>query len=308
MFFRNLTMARFGQESAGLIRDQALDGTLQGHLEECRLKPVGPLELATSGFVPPLGGETTALYHAIGDFVWLALGTETRLLPPAVIQRETAKRIKALEEREGRAPGGKARKQIKDDVIAELLPKSHVKPGRTNAYLDLKERLLVVDTSSRKVAERFMSELRRALGSFPAIPLNAEVSPRAVMTSWIAGEPLPEGVVLGDECELKDGADSGAIVKCQRQDLVSEEIAKHLESGKQVTRLAVVIDDHISAVIGEDLVVRKFKLLDGALEKIESQDQDDVAAELDARFALMTGEARAMFSRLEPPLKLSAMA
>jgi recombination associated protein RdgC len=58
-------------------------------------------------------------------------------------------------------------------------------------------------------------------------------------------------------------------------------------------------------VLGEDLVVRKFKLLDGAVDQLESTDRDDLRAELDARFALMSGEAKRLFAVLEKALKLS---
>ena len=95
-------------------------------------------------------------------------------------------------------------------------------------------------------------------------------------------------------------------MKCQRQELTGEEIGKHLESGKQVTRLALTLDDHAAFVLGEDLVLRKFKLLDGAVDQLESSERDDIRAELDARFALMAGELKRLFSVLEPALKLSS--
>ena len=84
-----------------------------------------------------------------------------------------------------------------------------------------------------------------------------------------------------------------------------DEIAKHLESGKQVTRLALTLDDHVSFVLGEDLVIRKFKLLDGAVDPLENTEREDLRAELDARFALMAGEVKRLFSVLEAALKLS---
>jgi recombination associated protein RdgC len=61
----------------------------------------------------------------------------------------------------------------------------------------------------------------------------------------------------------------------------------------------------VSFVLGEDLVLRKFKLLDGAVDQLESTERDDLRAELDARFALMAGEVQRLFSVLEPALKLS---
>jgi recombination associated protein RdgC len=297
MFFRNLTLFRF---------PTSLDlSNLDAQLEQTRLKPVGALELSSRGFVSPFGRDGEALSHRIGDALWLTVGGEDKLLPSSVVNDLLQKKLAELEQREGRKPGGRTRKRLKEDLVHELLPRAFVRPTRTDALLDLEHGLCVVDTSSRKNAENVVSEIRHALGSFPALPLNAEVAPRAVLTGWIAGEPLPDGLSLGDECELKDAADKGAVVKCQRQELTGEEIGKHLESGKQVTRLALTLDDHVSFVLGEDLVLRKFKLLDGAVDQIESTERDDLRAELDARFALMAGEVKRLFSVLEPALKLS---
>ena len=297
MFFRNLTLFRF---------PTSLDlSDLESQLAECALKPVGPLELSSRGFVPPFGQHGDGLSHSIGESLWLTVGGEDKLLPGAVVNDLLQKKLAALEEKEGRRPGGRTRKRLKDELITELLPRAFVRPVRSDALLDTTLGVIAVDTSSRKNAESVVSEVRRALGSFPALPLNAETAPRAILTGWIAGDPLPDGLSLGDECELRDPTDSGAVVKIQRMELVGDEIAKHLEAGKQATRLALVLDDHVSFVLGEDLVVRKFKLLDGAVDQLESTDREDVAAELDARFALMAGEFKRLFNVLEKAFKLS---
>ena len=304
MFFRNLTLFRF---------PTSLDFTaLESQLAEFRLKPVGVLELSSRGFVSPFppsgaGDDGEALSHRIADAIWLTVGGQDKLLPGSVVNDLLAKKLAEMERKEGRKPGGRARKRLKEDLVHELLPRAFVRPSRTDALLDLEHGLCIVDTSSRKSAESVVSEIRHALGSFPALPLNAEVAPRSILTGWIAGETLPDGLTLGDECELKDAADKGAVVKCQRQELTGEEIGKHLEAGKQVTRLALTLDDHVSFVLGEDLVLRKFKLLDGAVDQLESTERDDIRAELDARFALMAGEAKRLFSVLEAALKLSKL-
>ena len=297
MFFRNLTMFRFPPT----MRFDDLDAGLQ----ECHLKPVGPLELSSRGFISPFGRDAEAMSHRIGDAIWLAAGGEDKILPGAVVNDLLAKKLAEIEAKEGRKPGGRTRKHIKDELITDLLPKALVKPSRTDALIDLGLGVVAMDTSSRKAGEAVVSEIRRALGSFPALPLNAEVSPRSVLTGWVAGEPLLEGLSLGDECELRDPIDHGAVVKIQHMELQSDEVTKHLESGKQVTRLALSLDDHVSFVLGDDLVVRKFKLLDGAVESLESTERDDLRAELDARFALMSGEFRRLFVVLETALKLS---
>ena len=297
MFFRNLTLFRF---------PTTLDlADLESHLAECALKPVGPLELSSRGFVPPFGQHGDALSHGIHDALWLTVGGEDKLLPGAVVNDLLQKKLAAIEEKEGRKPGGRTRKRLKDELVTELLPRAFVRPVRSDALLDTTLGVIAIDTSSRKNAESVVSEIRRALGSFPALPVNAETAPRAILTGWITGDALPDGLSLGDECELRDPSDSGAVVKIQRMELVGDEINKHLEAGKQVTRLALVLDDHVSFVLGEDLVVRKFKLLDGAVDQLESTDRDDIAAELDARFALMAGEFKRLFNVLEKAFKLS---
>ena len=297
MFFKNLTFFRFPTTHDFSQLDELLP--------EAALKPVGPMELSSRGFISPFGRDAEALSHRINDSLWLSVGGEDRILPSAVVNDLLGKKLAEFEEKQGRRPGSRMRKQMKEDLVQELLPRAFVKPSRTDALIDLEHGFVAVDTSSKKSGENVVSEIRRALGSFPALPLNAEVAPRSVLTGWIAGEPLPEGLSLGDECELKDALDGGAVVKCQRQELVSDEIAKHLEAGKQVTRLALNLDDHVSFVLGEDLTVRKLKLLDGAVDSLENTERDDLRAELDARFALFSGEVKRLFVVLEKALKLS---
>ena len=299
MFFRNLTFFRFPTTLAKTLDD------LDARLEECKLKPVGPSELMSRGFISPFGRDGATMSHRVGDAIWITLGGEDRLLPSAVINDQLGRKLAEIEEKEGRRLGGRARKRLKEDIVLELLPRAFVRPVRCSATLDLEHGFIAVDTSSRKTAENLVSELRHALGSFPALPLNAEASVRVILTGWLAGATLPPGLSLGDECELKDPVDGGAVVRCSRHELQVDEIRQHLEAGKQVTRLALVLDDHVGFVLGEDLVLRKLKFLDGAVDQLEGSEADGVAAELDARFALMSGELKRLFAVLEPALKFS---
>ena len=94
MFFRNLTLFRFPVS----LDLEGLEEALAGH----PLKPVGPLELSSRGFVPALGRDSEALSHRIGDADWVAVGGEDRLLPAAVVNDMLARKLEEAEEREGR--------------------------------------------------------------------------------------------------------------------------------------------------------------------------------------------------------------
>ena len=297
MFFRALTMFRF---------PTSLDfGDLDACLRGCALKPVGPMALSSRGFVPPFGMHASVLWHRCGDALWLTIGGEDRLLPPAVVEKALQERLEQIRGREGRMPGGRARQRLRDDIVAELLPRSHVKPSRIDALIDLRRGVLAVDTTSRRAAEGFVSELRLALGSFPALPINAEIAPRAVLTGWLAGDLLPDGLHLGEDCELQDATDGGSKVRCYRVDLRSKEVDEHLRMGRQASRLALVLDDHIAFELDASLVVRKLKLLDAAVDTLDNIERADFIDELSANFALMAGEFGRLFDVLDSAFRLS---
>ena len=322
--FRNLHFFRFDPSLAADRPDfiRALDdGTA-----ETAMRPVGPLELSTRGWVAPIAHpDAEALPWAVNDDVmFLTLGGQDKILPASAVNAELAKRIKEVEANTAHDDGSitpvgaRFRKRLKDEVVTELLPRALVKPYRLDGYLDLRRGLVVVDTSSRKAAESFVSHVRLALGSLPALPLNAEVAPRSVLTGWVAGDGLPEGVHdgdrpiggglhLGEECELRDPVDSGGIVRVQHMDLQGDEVERHLEAGKQVTRLGLVFYDRLAFTLGEDLVVRKLKFLDGALDDLAegAEDREDAAAEFDARATLLAGEVGALFDVLEQAFRIS---
>jgi recombination associated protein RdgC len=68
MFFRNLTFFRFPLSlSKSLAEPDAL-------LADAALKPVGPMEMSSSGFVSPFGRDEPALSHRVGDCVWITIG------------------------------------------------------------------------------------------------------------------------------------------------------------------------------------------------------------------------------------------
>lgn len=294
MFFRNLTLFRFSDSVA-----KDLD-RLEEAFGEHRLRPCGPMEMSTRGFVPPLGREEEALTHAVGTSTLLTVGAEDKLLPASVVNEELSRKVRSIADEEGRKVGGRERKRIKEELMDQLLPRAFVRPSRMSAYLDRKNGWLVLDTSSRKAAENCLTSVRDALGSFPAVPLAPEQAPRQLMTDWLSGGELPAGLTLADECELRDPASAtGAVVRCRRQDLESDEVKEHLRGGKQVFQLGLNFDERIGFVLGEDLVLRKLRFFDVVTDELDQTQADSAAAELDARFALMTLELERLLGKLE---------
>jgi recombination associated protein RdgC len=294
MFFRNLTLFRFSPAVAADL--DRLDEALADH----RLRPCGPLEMGTRGFVPPVGrGDDAALTHSVQACTLFTVGAEDKMLPASVVNDELQRKVQKIAEEEDRRVSGRERKRLKEDLLTELLPRAFVRSSRLSAYVDKKHGWVVLDTSSRKAAEQVLTRVREALGSFPAVPLAPEEGPRVLMTDWLATGDLPGGLALGDECELRDPATAtGPIWRGRRSELDSEEVKEHLRAGMQVFKLGLVFDDRMSFVLGEDLVVRKLKFLDVVLDELGDTHQD-AAAEMDARLALLTLELERLLAKLE---------
>lgn len=289
MFFRNLTLYRL---PAGIDRSR-----LETALADFPVREPGPMELSCTGFAPP-APNNEAMVRWCGNAAMVRVAQRERILPSSVIADELRKRIDELAEREGRRPGGKERKRLKEAVVSELLPRAFVRPRSTFAYLDFDRGWLVIDTASRGAAEEVVSRLREALGRFPATPPTPEESPRALMTGWLINQRPPAAFMFGDECDLRDPAEAGAKWIGRRVDLESEEIREHIKSGMQAFRLGLVFSDRLSAVIGEDLVIRKLRFLDEVLDQLGTEPAEDAATEFDARFALQVGEVGYLLATL----------
>ena len=294
MYFRNLTLFRFSTAVADDLK------RLGDVLSEHPLRPCGPQELFTKGFVPPVGGGDEAPFtHVVKHYTWLTTAGEDKLLPAGVVNDELQRKIRKITEEQGRKVGGRERKRLKEDVITELLPRAFVRSSRMSAYTDTQNGWIVLDTSSRKSAENAITLVREALGSFPAVPLAPEEGPRVLMTDWLANGNLPEGLALGDECELRDPATAtGARWKGRAADLEGEEVKEHLRNGKQVFQLGLVFGDRISFVLGEDLTVRKLKFLDVVMDEL-GDSFEDAESEATATFALFTLELERLLAKLQ---------
>lgn len=295
MFFKNATIFTFPTTTN--FND------LEAGLEECALKPLNGLEMSTRGFVPPLGDGATSLCYRSGNHLWLAVGGEDRILPGGVVMKKLAEKLKEIEEKEGRKPGGRTRKALKDEIITDLIPKAFTKQMRCDVYLNLDSGICIVDSASRKVAEQAVSELRRALGSFPALPSNAELAPSSVLSGMFNGE-LPEDLSLGLEVELKDVA-GGGVIRASKEDLHSEDLRRHMESGRIVSKLGLTLGDRIEFVACEDLSIRKIKFV-GEFEDVPEREADSLEQELAARFELFHPEINALYQAMRGAFKLTS--
>ncbi len=296
MWFKNLKIYRFSKPFS-IASEQ-----LETQLTEKSFQPCASTQASSFGWVPPLGNShddnSVLLTHTIGKTTMLCVRQEERILPSSVINDALNEKLDAMQAESGRRPVGKHKQSIKDELILTLLPRAFTRSKRTYAYLDQDAQLMFVDASSNNKAEELVELLRQTLGSLPVVPLKTNTLPTLLMTSWLKGNDLKDDFLIKDECELRESDDEGAILRCKRQDLSSDEIQLHLNSGKEVTKLAVNWNDAIECIIEDDLAIKRLKFSDELLEQAADDGAEDAAALFDADFNLMTGELARFIPRL----------
>jgi recombination associated protein RdgC len=202
-----------------------------------------------------------------------------------------------VESIEGRKLRSKERMSIKDEALAELMPRALARSKQIFGYVSPADDLMVIDTANASEADLFINCLRESLGTLNLVPPQVKSNPTDTFNHWIMKRKLPDNFNLGNQCDLVDPED-GSSVSCRKQDLDTQEIRNHLESGKLCTKLGIRWHGDLTLSVDKELVLRQLKL---ESSDDEANDEDNAIARLDAAFVNMTLE----FARFLPALFLA---
>lgn len=290
MWFRNLQIFRLTSDWA--YGTDALTAALQrGIFQGC-----GASDRLALGWVPPRG-EDGELVFAVARQQLIALGIEQKLLPTSVVRQYAQAKIDQIEAAQGYKPGRKQKREIFDQVEAELLPRAFVKRGLTYVWIDPVNRWLLVDASSSARADEVMEQLKLSLGELPVTLVKTQLAPATAMTAWLAAGHAPGSFSIDRDCELQAAVEERAAVRYVRHNLDSDEVRRHIADGKTATRLALTWNDRVSFILNEQLQIKKLAFLDILKEDAERQAEnaDDLFA---ANFTLMCGELSQLLAHL----------
>lgn len=291
--FKNVRLYKLDDTS--VIDPEALEGQLATR----KFRPCGPLESTTLGWTPPLGERAEALAHVVNGCLLVCARRQERLLPSTVVAETLDERVAEIEDREARTVGRKERRQLRDQVLTEMLPQAFKRSRRVQAYLDMEAGWALVDAASDKAAEELLDLLRQTIGSLPVHPARPAQAPESLMTAWVTEGSAPEGLALADECELRDAQDERSVVRCRGQDLTGEEISTHLRAGKQVVKLALDWQAHLSFVLQDDLSLKRLRFADALIDEAVEPDIEDETVRRDAELVIMTHALRGLLQRLQ---------
>ncbi len=286
MIFKNAHIYRLN--SALNITEEQLNN----YLGEKAFIPCSGIRPSSFGWIQPLaeGG----LAHEVSGCFLLCAKKEDKVIPSSALTDVLNEKIDRLETTESRPVRAKEKQNLKEDALAELLPRALPKSKRIFGYISTFDDLVVVDTASSSEAEIFLNHLRETLGSLKVIPPQVKYKPIDTYTHWLRYGKLPENFSLGDQCDLIDPEDS-STANFRRQDLGTGEVRSHLDVGKICSKISLVWRGELKVSIDKDLTLRQIKLL-SSNDSLE--EEIDAVAKIDAAFVSMTLE----FSRFLPDL------
>lgn len=284
MWFKNLQIYHLtdGVASAAELEEQLARQTLQGCLG---------LDAQSKGWVPP-GMEETSLVYSYGQQMLIALGIEKKLLPTSVINQQAKVRAQEMELHQGYAPGRKQMKEIKEIVYRELLSRAFAIRQRNHAWIDPVGGWFVVEGANATKVDTLVETFIKSTGT-GLQRVKTSATPISSMTAWLSGNDPPAIFSIDDNSIFRSREDKKVSVSYVRQSPDPQEITRHVQTGKEVIKLAMTWRDKISFVLDENMQLKRLTLLD-----VDRESAETAAEQFDSDFFLMTSELRQLLPEL----------
>ena len=262
-------------------------------LEAERFVPCGASQEKSVGWVEPRGEAHAPLVESVDGQRILKLKIETRGVPGSVVTRKAKERSAHIEATEGRRPGKKEMRDIKDDIKLSLMPMAFSKESSVWLWIDPQANWLLVDAASQAKADEVVTLLVNTFAGLRVSLVNTQTSPQSAMADWLVSQEPPAGFSVDRECELKAADESKAVVRYVRHPLDTDEVKQHVQSGKLPSRLALTWEGRVSFALTESMQLKKLAFLDAVFEARADQDEG-----FDADVAIATGELRKLLPDL----------
>lgn len=243
---------------------------------------------------PDYFGESPVFEGADGTRAFMVELRE-RVLPGKVIQTKLAERMADIEERQGYKCGRKQRAELRDEVIAALLPTAFIKP--VNILCMVAGNYLMIGTGSARLVDLVIEALRNvAPVSFKHLAKDRSVG--KWMTDLLLNNSTDSGMFKSGTAAVLRNAEK-ATARFKDMDLNKSEIEQLVTEGMRPIEIAVDFNERVSFALSDQLVIKRIRFSDILMEEAgEERSNDDSVGLFDANLALLSGQMRQLFDNL----------
>lgn len=269
-------------------------------LEPFTFKSCLPSMEMSHGWISPLESddEFAPLVRSINGYIMLCLQIEEKILPSVVIQHELQTKIKKIELEENRKIRQSEKLSLKDEIKITLLPRAFTKFTKIYAYIDTKNRRLILGTGISKKAEQFISLFKKSISEYIS-PLEIEkLSP--IMTHWIKHQSYPSTFSIEKNYVLQDPNQQNRVIRCQQQDAFASSIQTLIKDGCEIKQLAMIWQDRVNFTLADDFTLKSIKFHDDITSQAKEMEPETHDQQLDADFLIMTETLTQLMNDLVP--------
>ena len=280
MWFKQLSIYRL---SGVKIKPEEL----MENLAELSFQPCLPSLAGSSGWVPPLEEDEAPFLFSIGSYHMFCLQFAEKILPATIVRQTLDEQVKEIEKKEARKVYQKEKQRLKDEITLTLLPRAFTRLSKMHAYIDSKEKLLIIHSTSANKIESFMSLFKRTIDGVKAKPVKL-ASLGKTLSQWILTSKYPKSFAIEKAALLQDLNHQQRVIRCQEENLTSKGMQFHLKDGFTVKQLAMTWQDRVSFLLADDFTFRSIKY-DDQLVSAAKDELAETAEELfKANFFIMT--------------------
>lgn len=223
-------------------------------------------------------------YIRVGDNIFLTVEHQKKLIPSSVINAELKLRSEKMEAEQGYKVGKKQKHDLKEAILIELNEKAFVTSKLINVWINTKENLLCIETTSGAIVDDIIPLLIRNLG-FTGRSLDTERLPIAFMTTLII-DGVDREFECGNSCVLQDIA-GGKFIAYKNENLDTEEVATYVKTGKRPEKLEISFKVGLTYfTLDKNLMISKISIMDKEINKDSYETPEDY---FDAEFAIRAG-------------------
>ncbi|WOF82197.1 recombination-associated protein RdgC (plasmid) [Pseudomonas sp. FeN3W] len=283
MIFKHLNLYRIG----GKVEQDRLEAFLSDN----PFVPCLPNQERSAGF-PTIVGLDRRVFSAQGCMLFNLIVQE-KIIPAAAVKAEYQKSLQ-LQERNGVRLKREEKKALKEQVRESMLPRAFIKNTDLWAYVDNLNKLLVINTSSRKAADGLAQALRGVMDEGLIYPIRPQHDVSSRMTFWVSEDQVPEPFTMGYKCMITDGEGS---IRYSKRSLEDDNLRQYLRSDMSVTEMALDFGIRSSFSLVEDFMIKDFSLSEKTLADID-QGNGEPLEQLAGDIVLMRNEVNDLLNSL----------
>lgn len=238
------------------------------------------------GWVSPYDQEDMPLSRSINGYLSLCMQVEEKILPASVVRQTMLEKVKKIEAAEMRRVRQKEKLSLKDEVMITLLPRAFTKLTKIHAYIDIKNKYVMLGTNSPKRTEQFMSLFKKSVTEHVHPFELKKISP--LLTHWLKQQEHLSEFSIEKSCLLQDPDQENRIVRCQQQDLFAASIQDLIKDGCEVKQLALSWQDRVNFILADDFSLSSIRFQEIITTQVKEMEPETHQQQFDADFLIMT--------------------